>query len=686
MSTFNGIVSEFPDIRIDFFRRNADAQPPLACFLSHVHSDHLAGLESLRSPFVYCSAATREILLRLERYPCRINYAKGVLEARQQTFKHLSKVLKSLPLETPTTIELRPGQEIQVTLFDANHCPGAVMFLVEGDGRAILYTGDIRSEPWFVNAISRNPNLVEYTSGLKILDKIYLDTSFTEDVPFETKAHGIAELLKKVSKYPKDTVFHFQAWTYGYEDVWIALSKALKSKIHVDDYKLHIYSSLKSKKPKSPSEANVHLTAESPALTGHMCGNTPQSGCLTSDTNVRLHSCERGSMCEVASRPMTVSIQPIITHLSPEEDLAEVGVGGGGEDLKQEAELDLDQASLNALLNLAQASSATSADMPDMLREGLEQLVSAGHNIPLDWNADTLSTHSAEEVITMLVKRLRKNSKTQKPVHEEALPKTICFPYSRHSSLPELCHFIEAFQPKDVWPCTVNTAEWLRKGTTIRSLFGRFCSGTDFEHDRVMQALAAKHALDSQNQQHTSQTTVNSDPAPSSPIHEPQDSQERKRGDVEPRFVSPLLDTQASDYQEEAILDPEQPDDLNALSESVLVRQDNDAHVAQSRVIPQDLDTASEELAGNVSDNRPQASSARKRDFSNVSQDAPEDGYQETKNTSGKSRDLIISENHSLACQEAYWQMIRNFRGDTPWTPLQLISTSNEYSSLEKEL
>jgi DNA cross-link repair 1C protein len=102
--------------------------------------------------------------------------------------------------------------------------------------------------------------------------------------------------------------------------------------------------------------------------------------------------------------------------------------------------------------------------MPDMLREGLEQLVSAGHNIPLDWNADTLSTHSAEEVITMLVKRLRKNSKTQKPVHEEALPKTICFPYSRHSSLPELCHFIEAFQPKDVWPCTVNTAEWLRKG------------------------------------------------------------------------------------------------------------------------------------------------------------------------------------------------------------------------------
>lgn len=46
---------------------------------------------------VYCSAATREILLRLERYPCRINYAKGLLEARQQTYKHLNKVLVCIP-------------------------------------------------------------------------------------------------------------------------------------------------------------------------------------------------------------------------------------------------------------------------------------------------------------------------------------------------------------------------------------------------------------------------------------------------------------------------------------------------------------------------------------------------------------------------------------------------------------
>jgi|SRR3569833_594269 len=124
---------------------------------------------------------------------------------------------KGLPLDTPVTIELKPGNSIQVTLFDANHCPGSVMFLFEGtSGNAVLYTGDVRSEPWFVNALARNPSLVQYSDGqIKTLDKIYLDTSFLEDIPFQTKADGIKELLKKVLDYPKDTIFHFNAWTFG---------------------------------------------------------------------------------------------------------------------------------------------------------------------------------------------------------------------------------------------------------------------------------------------------------------------------------------------------------------------------------------------------------------------------------------------------------------------------------------
>jgi len=121
MSTFDGIVKEFPEIRIDYFRSGKEeAQPPLAYFVSHVHSDHLAGLETCKSPFIYCSPATREILLRLEKYPHRMNFAKGVLESRKQTYSHLKKLLKPIPLDTPTTIELSPGNSIRVTLLDAN--------------------------------------------------------------------------------------------------------------------------------------------------------------------------------------------------------------------------------------------------------------------------------------------------------------------------------------------------------------------------------------------------------------------------------------------------------------------------------------------------------------------------------------------------------------------------------------
>ena len=66
-----------------------------------------------------------------------------------------------------------------------------------------------------MNAIARSPSLIEYTSGLKTLDTIYLDTSFIDDLEFPTKSDGISELLQKVSQYPAETIFHFQAWTYG---------------------------------------------------------------------------------------------------------------------------------------------------------------------------------------------------------------------------------------------------------------------------------------------------------------------------------------------------------------------------------------------------------------------------------------------------------------------------------------
>jgi Cft2 family RNA processing exonuclease len=166
----------------------------------------------------------------------------GILESRNVTYdRSMRKLAKALPLDTPTTIELAPGNSIRVTLVDANHCVGAVMFLIEGDSKAVLYTGDIRAETWWVNSIVQNPVLLPYTLGDRRLDCMYLDTTFaTKREPYKTfpsKAEGIRELIQKVSQYPDDTVFYFHSWTFGYENVWIALSSFLETRIHLDDYR-----------------------------------------------------------------------------------------------------------------------------------------------------------------------------------------------------------------------------------------------------------------------------------------------------------------------------------------------------------------------------------------------------------------------------------------------------------------
>ena len=81
MSTFDGHIRESPYLQVDFFRSGAAAAPgrpaPRACLLSHAHNDYLAGLAAHRGPFVYCSAATRAMVLRLTRRLGRLAFARG---------------------------------------------------------------------------------------------------------------------------------------------------------------------------------------------------------------------------------------------------------------------------------------------------------------------------------------------------------------------------------------------------------------------------------------------------------------------------------------------------------------------------------------------------------------------------------------------------------------------------------
>jgi len=496
MSTFDGIVDEFPRIRIDFFRTHPSQPPPLACFLSHVHSDHLQGLESLKSPFVYCSPATRRLLLRMEKYPHRMNFAKGILEVRKQTYRHLQLILKAIPLQTPTEIELGARMRIRVTLFDANHCPGAVMFLIEGDGKAILYTGDIRAEPWWVNSIIRNPVLIPYTLGDKRLDCVYLDTAFAskDDAyqDFPTKATGLQELLQKVAQCHPKAIFYFRSWTLGYEDVWFALSAALGSQIHVDDYQFCLYRSL------SEDHRDGFGVPEAPALNGFQAGNHIQPGCLTTDSSrVRIHSCEPGTTChaQLIKNKDVVWITPIITRSRDGADVYEIGASGGGGDLYQAAELDIaDLVSVEALADLC----VQWIKDPTELSNALGRLSSARASRNSKMSLDDLGLDSDAEIsLKQLVSRMasfRDDGKTRRGSNEmpalKALAKpsaseSIHFPYSRHASYSELRHLVSALKPKDVCPCTVDEDRWSEE-VSMQTLFGDLCSERYFNYDRQL--------------------------------------------------------------------------------------------------------------------------------------------------------------------------------------------------------
>lgn len=222
------------------------------------------------------------------------------------------------------------------------------------------------AEPWWIDGIVRHPVMIPYTLGNKRLDKVYLDTTFAHTGhtfrTFPTKADGITELLGKLELYPENTLFYFRAWTFGYEEVWVALAAALKSKvsanfglfssslqvqIHVDRYQIGLYKSV------STSCREGSGATEAPSLCGFELGNKFIPGCLSEDERSRIHSCEPGVHCSVASSKNTVYVTPIVSRTADGSDVPEVGIGGGLGDLYQTHELELpDQSSLVKLEEL----------------------------------------------------------------------------------------------------------------------------------------------------------------------------------------------------------------------------------------------------------------------------------------------------------------------------------------------
>lgn len=174
------MLLEWGPIAVDSFHHD---EAGLLFFLSHAHEDHLKGLHARWSRGkIYCSEVTARLLAIL--------------------FPTLASHTAILAVDTVHVISF-PGQDnlaIEVTLLDANHCPGAVMFLFRGDFGSVLHTGDFRLHPMMGTRIPELLSLpdeqINTLSTYGDLLEVFLDNTFCHpmfDFPSREEVH--AEVL-----------------------------------------------------------------------------------------------------------------------------------------------------------------------------------------------------------------------------------------------------------------------------------------------------------------------------------------------------------------------------------------------------------------------------------------------------------------------------------------------------------
>lgn len=201
-NSFDGSIKEFLGLGVDKFNTNCDVY-----LLTHCHEDHLVGLKSQSfSSRIFCSSTTRDMIRLKPEYKSIVPYLTPIIDL--------------------VMIKLK-GREIKVAIIPAYHCPGASMFLIQDNSCAVLVTGDIRAEHWWVESLRKNQWLFPYTTGLKTLDNIYLDTTFGyRGEPFIEmlkNSEGIEVAIQLLGAYPledEDIEFHFIDTVLGFEEAW----------------------------------------------------------------------------------------------------------------------------------------------------------------------------------------------------------------------------------------------------------------------------------------------------------------------------------------------------------------------------------------------------------------------------------------------------------------------------------
>ncbi|EDV27826.1 Protein artemis [Trichoplax sp. H2] len=260
MSSFDGRVSEYPWIAIDcFLKQNFTAH---FYFLSHLHQDHMKGLDSpaFRTHLngrpksrIYCSEITKSILIKDANY------------------SHLKLFLQSVPTNDKIFIELQQTfdtsyteiETVAVTFLPSGHCPGSMMFLLEGKHGNILYTGDFRME-----GDEHKFMVYNYLSAITI-DSVYLDTTFClpEMMTIPKRKTITKQIINKIQQWLCQGTNHVVCLRcrarLGYEYLLSEIAKKLKTKILVHSDQIKLYDNI--------PEVRSNLTLVDKETKIHMC-------------------------------------------------------------------------------------------------------------------------------------------------------------------------------------------------------------------------------------------------------------------------------------------------------------------------------------------------------------------------------------------------------------------------------
>jgi DNA cross-link repair 1B protein len=135
-------------------------------------------------------------------------------------------------------LDHRESVYVNVTLIDANHCPGAVMFLFEGYFGSILYTADFRVHRTMLDE-TLPVLLSEKTTGKRRgVDVLYLDNTYCDprcSFPTQRDAtNWIVELMKNHRSEDPRTEFIIGMRALGKETLLEEIALSLETHVVVD--------------------------------------------------------------------------------------------------------------------------------------------------------------------------------------------------------------------------------------------------------------------------------------------------------------------------------------------------------------------------------------------------------------------------------------------------------------------